>query len=146
MPDGGVAAYIRRWRPLSVAPEATAFARELVAGTGPGIRSGRRTSSRGLPPALTILLALALSEGTTITRTPSGRLAITGDGPGHRALASYYPEIRDWLARHPGECGRCGEPPGTGRLTCPKCARELTRPGDLVRGYAETLASAEPAG
>ncbi len=33
--EPGVAAYIRRWRPSSVSPEAAAFARDVIAETGP---------------------------------------------------------------------------------------------------------------
>ena len=35
MPDAEVAAYIGRWRPLSVSAEAAAFARDVIARTGP---------------------------------------------------------------------------------------------------------------
>jgi integrase len=38
MADGEVAAYIGRWRPSSVSPQAAAFAREVIAGTAPAGR------------------------------------------------------------------------------------------------------------
>ena len=38
MPDAGVAAYIGRWRPSSVSPQAAAFARDVVAVVAPGGR------------------------------------------------------------------------------------------------------------
>jgi integrase len=35
LPDAGVAAYIGRWRPLSVSPPAAAFARDVITAAGP---------------------------------------------------------------------------------------------------------------
>lgn len=97
-----------------------------------------------LPATLLTLLAQARAQHVTITPTARNGLVISGDGTARRVLAGHYAILRDWLSRHPGQCARCGQPPGTGHLICPGCAPEAASPGDQIPGYGEALAAACP--
>jgi integrase len=71
MPDAGVAAYTGRWRPSSVSPAAAAFARDVIAGTGPGGRERAKNLLRAAAKLADYAIPLGLDAAPEVLLHPS---------------------------------------------------------------------------
>src|SRR5205823_828296 len=78
--DAAVAAYIGRWRPSSVSPEAAAFARAVITAAGPGDRE--RAKKPYSPAQIAGFLALADAQPTAERRMRAAGLVCLGAGAG----------------------------------------------------------------
>ena len=80
--DPAVAAYIRRWRPSSVSPEAAAFAREVIAGTGPAGRDRAKNLLWAAGKLADYGLGLGLEPAPEVLLHPSTAERFTRCAPG----------------------------------------------------------------
>jgi integrase len=87
MPDAGVAAYIGRWRPSSVSPAAAAFARDVIARTGPGGRERAKNLLWAAAKLADYAIPLGLDAAPEVLLHPSVTERFTRCAPGLSGVA-----------------------------------------------------------
>jgi hypothetical protein len=82
MQDAEVAAYIGRWRPSSVSPQAAAFAQDVIAAVAPGGQERAKTLlwAAGRLADYAVSLGLALEPGVVFHRSVIERFARAAPG------------------------------------------------------------------
>jgi integrase len=87
MPDADVAAYIGRWRPSSVSPQAAAFARDVIAKTGPEERERAKNLLWAAGKLADYALGLGLEPVPDVVLHPSVAERFTRCAPGLSPVA-----------------------------------------------------------
>jgi integrase len=87
MPDADVAAYIGRWRPSSVSPDAASFAREVIAATGPAGRERAKNLLWAAGKLADYGLGLGLEPVPEVLLHPSAVERFTRCAPGLSGVA-----------------------------------------------------------
>jgi integrase len=87
MPDADVAAYIGRWRPSSVSPAAAAFARDVIARTGPGGRERAKNLLWAAAKLADYAIRLGLDAAPQVWLHPSVTERFTRCAPGLSGVA-----------------------------------------------------------
>jgi hypothetical protein len=87
MPDADVTAYIGRWRPSSVSPQAAAFARDVIAMTGPGGRERAKNLLRAAGRLADYAIGLGLEAAPGVVLHPSVAERFTRCAPGLSGVA-----------------------------------------------------------
>src|SRR6202044_856680 len=87
MPDADVAAYIGRWRPSSVSPRAAAFAREVIAATGPAGRERAKNLLWAAGKLADYAIGLGLEPLPDVVLHPSVAERFTRCAPGLSPVA-----------------------------------------------------------
>jgi integrase len=85
--DAAVAAYIGRWRPSSVSPEAAAFAREAIMAAGPGNRERAKNLLWAAGKAADYAIGLGLEAVPEVVLHPSTAERFTRCAPGLSPVA-----------------------------------------------------------
>jgi integrase len=87
MPSGDVAAYIGRWRPSSVSPQAAAFARDVIAKTGPEGRERAKNLLWAAGKLAGYAIGLGLDAAPEVVLHPSVTERFTRCAPGLSGVA-----------------------------------------------------------
>jgi integrase len=87
MPSGDVAAYIGRWRPSSVSPQAAAFARDVIAKTGPEGRERAKNLLWAAGKLADYAIGLGLDAAPEVVLHPSVTERFTRCAPGLSGVA-----------------------------------------------------------
>jgi len=85
--DAGIAAYIRRWRPSSVSPQAAAFAREVIAAARPGGQERAKNLLWAAGKLADFGLGLGLDAAPEVLLHPSVAERFTRCAPGLSPVA-----------------------------------------------------------
>jgi integrase len=87
MDNADVAAYIGQWRPVSVSPQAAAFARAVVGQAGPGVRERAKNLLWAAAKLADYAIGLGLETAPEMVLHPSVAERFTRTAPGLSAVA-----------------------------------------------------------